>query len=152
MRILKGVQIVKLLFPKRLTNQSCPFQSMLLVSNTVHFVQHGINSIHGYTTGKVEMIFYASTVIKENQQDIPVKFKDTFFSDIGFSNWKNALSKFEKHQISIAHQEAVALIQTTVPIMMLGKCWAVLMQNKSSKTEKCCFISCVQSVFLEGRD
>ena len=43
--------------------------------------------------------------------------KDSVFSKTGFSNWKNALSKFEKHQCSVAHHEAVHLIQT------IPRCW-----------------------------
>ena len=45
-------------------------------------------------------------------QHLQVKHKDNVFSHTGFSNWKNALSKFEKHQMSVAHHEAVNLIQT----------------------------------------
>lgn len=45
-------------------------------------------------------------------QHLPVKHKDKVFSTTGFSNWKKALSKFQKHQCSVAHHEAVNLIQT----------------------------------------
>ena len=47
-------------------------------------------------------------------QHLPVEHKDNVFSSTGFSNWKDALSKFRKHQSSVAHHEAVNLIQTTI--------------------------------------
>ena len=37
---------------------------------------------------------------------------DMTFSRTGFSNWKKALTRFEKHQNTISHREAVQLVVT----------------------------------------
>jgi hypothetical protein len=35
------------------------------------------------------------------------KKRDDAFTTTGYSNWKNALNKFEKHDVSQSHQEAI---------------------------------------------
>ena len=37
--------------------------------------------------------------------------KDKSFTTLGFSNWKKAIESFSKHKRSIAHQQAVDLVE-----------------------------------------
>lgn len=56
----------------------------------------------------------------------------------GFSNWKNALQKFKKHQSSIAHHEAVDPVEkiprTTKDV---GEMLSGVHAEQKLKTEKC---------------
>ena len=46
-----------------------------------------------------------------DRRGLPVtKNKDEAFCKVGFTNWKKALEKFEKHQNTGSHHEAVDLI------------------------------------------
>ena len=38
--------------------------------------------------------------------------KDEAFTRSGFSNWKKALERFEKHQSTLEHREAIELVKT----------------------------------------
>ena len=37
-------------------------------------------------------------------------YMDEMFTNTGFSNWKKAIEKFEKHQTSKSHREAIDLV------------------------------------------
>ncbi len=42
----------------------------------------------------------------------PKTCKDETFSKTGFCNWKKALSKFDKHEQTMSHREAIGVVVT----------------------------------------
>ena len=72
-----------------------------------------------------------------DRRGLPVtKNKDEAFCKVGFTNWKKALEKFEKHQNTGSHHEAWWL-RFQVPPKMSEKCSAQVMLARRMKIEKC---------------
>ena len=72
---------------------------------------HGINNINGCIIKKEMIPFCYYCFVAEQGNLLAKNPKDSVLSKIGFSTWKNALSKFGKRQCSAVHKEAVNVIE-----------------------------------------
>ena len=74
-----------------------------------------------------------------DRRGLPVtKNKDEAFCKAGFTNWKKALEKFEKHQnTGSIMKRLIWLLRFQAPQKMLEKCSAQAMLARRMKIEKC---------------
>ena len=64
-----------------------------------------------YVQSTDTVLCYFCMVVKKLKLPIS-KNKDSAFSVNGFCNWKNATSKFEKHQASVSHHQSIDALDT----------------------------------------
>ena len=64
--------------------------------------------------------------------------KDDAFTTIGFSNWKKAIERFNKHEKVISHRQAVELVEKiSHTTKNIGDMLLALIHSRRQKTEKC---------------
>ena len=54
---------------------------------------------------------------------------DDVFSVTGFSNWKNALEKFENHQHTKSHREAMLVVSIPGTINLFNAVYCILIRT-----------------------
>ena len=76
--------------------------------------------------------------VAEKQHLLLTLSKDDAFTTIGFSNWKKAIERFNKHEKVISHRQAVELVEK-IPhtTKNIGDLLLALIHSRRQKTEKC---------------
>ena len=95
-----------------------------------------IQWLHYQEGSDTVLCFYCMVAEMRN---LPVsRNKDDVFCKSGFTNWKKALEKFDEHQKTLSHHEAVDVIQmipNTSQKLMLERCLVLPLLIKKLKIE-----------------
>ena len=107
----------------KLSHTNHPFPTAWIQDDNcrnAHFSLSGFSGGPGFTTTKRDLAFCFTCIAAYQQKHLHAV---SCFISTGYSNWKDAVSKFTKHDSSQCHQESVLKTAYHLQLVMLVKCF-----------------------------